>query len=138
VPLGAHERTSRGSPQALPMSTPRSSGHSEATTPQSAEPDALCPERDRPYVLVATILASSMAFVDANVVHIALPAIQADLGARFSDLQWIVNGYTLMLGALLLAGGALGDQIGRRRVFASGIALFAAASIACAVAPSVP
>jgi EmrB/QacA subfamily drug resistance transporter len=99
--------------------------------------EAPCPERDRRAVLAATILASSMAFVDASVVHVALPAIQANLDAAFSDLQWIVNGYTLMLGALLLAGGSLGDQIGRRRVFAGGIAVFAAASIACALAPDV-
>jgi EmrB/QacA subfamily drug resistance transporter len=99
--------------------------------------EAPCPERDRRAVLTATILASSMAFVDGTVVHVALPAVQADLGAEFSQLQWIVNGYTLMLGALLLAGGSFGDQVGRRRVFASGIALFALASEACALAPNV-
>ncbi|MBN1240014.1 MAG: MFS transporter [Gammaproteobacteria bacterium] len=76
-----------------------------------------------------------MAFVDGSVVHVALPAIQAEFGSAFSDLQWIVNGYTLTLGALLLAGGALGDQSGRRRIFAAGIAVFALASIACALAP---
>lgn len=96
--------------------------------------DAPCAERSRARVLAATILASSMGFIDGSVVHIALPAIQADLGASFAALQWVVNGYMLMLGALLLAGGALGDQAGRRRVFVAGIGLFVLASIACALA----
>lgn len=96
--------------------------------------DAPCAERSRPFVLAATILASSMAFIDGTVVHVALPAIQADLDSRFADLQWIVNVYTLMLGALLLPGGALGDQVGRRRVFVAGIALFMLASAGCALA----
>lgn len=109
----------------------------DGTAARDLEADAPCPERDRAAVLTATILASSMAFIDANVVHVALPTIQADFGARFSDLQWIVNGYTLMLGALLLAGGSLGDQTGRRRVFVSGIALFTVASVACALAANV-
>lgn len=98
--------------------------------------DAPCAQRDRPWVLAATILASSMAFIDGTVLHVALPAIQATFAAPFSSLQWIVNGYTLMLGALLLAGGALGDQAGRRRIFCGGIILFALASIACALAPN--
>ena len=102
-----------------------------------AEPDTTCARASRPYVLIATILASAMAFIDGTVVHIALPAIQDELGARFADLQWVVNGYTLMLGALILAGGALGDQLGRRRLFLAGIAVFAVASLGCAVAPSV-
>lgn len=109
----------------------------EGIAARDIEAEAPCPERDRPAVLAATILASSMAFIDANVVHIALPAIQADLDALFPHLQWIVNAYTLMLGSLLLAGGSLGDQTGRRRVFVIGIGLFTAASVACALAPSV-
>lgn len=96
--------------------------------------DAPCHERSRPFVLAATILASSMAFIDGTVVHVALPAIQTSLGTRFTELQWIVNVYTLMLGALLLAGGALGDQVGRRRIFVAGIALFMLASVGCALA----
>lgn len=94
-----------------------------------------CSERAQPRVLAATILASAMAFIDGTVVTIALPAIQADLGVGFQTLQWVVNAYTLMLGALILVGGALGDRLGRRRVFVTGIVSFAAASAACAAAP---
>ncbi|HSK39982.1 MAG TPA: MFS transporter [Arenibaculum sp.] len=96
---------------------------------------APCPERARPWVLGATILASAMAFIDGTVVTIALPAIRDDLGIGFQTLQWVVNAYTLMLGALILVGGALGDRYGRRRVFVTGIVLFAVASAACAAAP---
>lgn len=96
--------------------------------------EAPCAPRSRPYVLFATIIASAMAFIDGTLVHVALPAIQTSLGARFADLQWVVNGYTLMLAALLLAGGALGDQTGRRRVFIAGIVVFTLASIGCALA----
>jgi EmrB/QacA subfamily drug resistance transporter len=77
-----------------------------------------------------------MAFIDGSVVTIALPAIQANLASNFQELQWVVNGYTLMLGALLLVGGGLGDRLGRRRVFIAGIVVFALASVACAVAAS--
>jgi EmrB/QacA subfamily drug resistance transporter len=77
-----------------------------------------------------------MAFIDGSVVTIALPAIQADLASGFRSLQWVVNGYTLMLGALLLVGGGLGDRLGRRRIFIAGIAIFALASVACAAAPT--
>lgn len=94
------------------------------------------PPRARRWILVGTIVASAMAFIDGTVVNVALPALQADLGAGFAALQWIVNGYALTLGGLLLIGGAAGDRLGRRRVFVAGIALFAAASLACALAPS--
>jgi len=97
--------------------------------------DAPSDERARPCILGATIIASSMAFIDGTVVNVALPAIQAGFHASFAELQWIVNLYMLMLGALLLAGGALGDQVGRRRVFLAGIALFTLASACCAAAP---
>lgn len=86
-------------------------------------------------VLLAAILGSSMAFIDGSVVSIALPAIQRDLSASVRGAQWIVNAYMLMLGALLLVGGAAGDRFGRRRVFALGVVLFTAASIACGFAP---
>ena len=86
--------------------------------------------------LIATILASSLAFVDGSVVNVALPAMRDDLGAGAADLQWIVNAYLLTLSALLLLGGALGDRFGRRRIFVAGIAFFALASVACALAPS--
>ena len=78
-----------------------------------------------------------MAFIDGTIVHIALPAIQRELGADFGALQWVVNGYALLLGALILIGGALGDRIGRKRVYIIGVAVFAVASLACAVAPNV-
>jgi EmrB/QacA subfamily drug resistance transporter len=86
------------------------------------------------FVLAATVLASAMAFIDGSVVMIALPVIQKDFGATFQELQWISNAYTLMLGALILVAGALGDRVGRRRVFVIGIAIFAVASLGCAVA----
>src|SRR5687768_1082681 len=84
-------------------------------------------------VLAATVLASAMAFIDGTVVTIALPAIQEDLRAGFGQLQWVVNAYTLMLGALILVGGSLGDRLGRKRVFIAGVAIFAAASLLCAL-----
>ncbi|HYJ83100.1 MAG TPA: MFS transporter [Allosphingosinicella sp.] len=93
-----------------------------------------CPSRT--WTLVASILASSLSFVDGSVVNVALPAIGADLHARASGLQWIVNAYLLPLSALLLLGGAAGDRFGRRRLFLAGIALFALASGLCALAPS--
>jgi EmrB/QacA subfamily drug resistance transporter len=77
-----------------------------------------------------------MAFIDTSVVNVALPAIQADLSTGVREAQWVVNAYMLMLGALLLVGGAAGDRFGRRRVFIIGIAVFAAASVACAWAPN--
>ena len=87
------------------------------------------------WVLLATILGSSMAMLDGTVVNLALPRIAEDLDASFTDLQWIMNGYTLALASLILLGGALGDRYGRRRVFLIGAALFTVASLACAVAP---
>jgi EmrB/QacA subfamily drug resistance transporter len=93
-----------------------------------------CPNRR--LTLVASILASSLSFVDGSVVNVALPAIGADLHAHASGLQWIVNAYLLPLSALLLLGGAAGDKFGRRRLFLLGIALFALASTLCALAPS--
>ena len=90
----------------------------------------------RRWTLAATILASAMAFIDGTVVNIAIPVLQRSLGATVTDAQWIVDAYLIVLSSLLLAGGALGDQLGRRRVFMAGIALFAAASVACGAAGS--
>lgn len=87
-------------------------------------------------VLAATIGASSMGFIDSSIVPIALPAIQADFPADLSTLQWVVNIYTLFLGALVLVGGAYGDTLGRRRIFLVGTALFVASSASCGLAPS--
>ena len=91
----------------------------------------------RKWVLLATILASSMAFIDGSVVNVALPALQKDLGANIADVQWVVEAFALLLAALLLVGGAAGDRFGRRRVFALGVALFGAASIGCGLAINV-
>ena len=93
-------------------------------------------DRTGRFVLAATVLASAMAFIDGTVVMIALPVIQKDFGATFQDLQWILNAYTLMLGALILVAGALGDRVGRRRIFVIGIVIFALASLGCAIATS--
>ncbi len=86
-------------------------------------------------ILAATILASSLAFVDGSVVNVGLPAIGRSLAADASALQWIVNAYLLPLSALLLLGGAAGDRYGRRRLLITGIGIFALASLACALAP---
>ena len=88
------------------------------------------------WMLLVTVLASTMAFLDASAVNVALPAIGMELGASLSGLQWIITGYTLALAALVLLGGALGDRYGRRRVFLIGVIWFAAASILCGLAPT--
>src|SRR5436190_18074654 len=82
----------------------------------------------RPWVLAATILGSSMAFIDGTVVNVALPALQSSLHATVVDVQWVVESYGLFLSALILVGSAMGDEFGRRTVFLSGVALFAIAS----------
>lgn len=89
------------------------------------------------WVLAATILASSMAFIDGTVVNVALPALQKDLQATAIGVQWVIEAYALLLSALLLVGGSLGDQYGRRRVFLIGVSIFAAASAWCGLAPSI-
>jgi EmrB/QacA subfamily drug resistance transporter len=88
-------------------------------------------------VLAATILGSSMAFIDGTVVNVALPALQNAFHASIADVQWVVEAYALMLAALLLVGGSLGDIFGRRKVYLIGVAVFAAASAWCGVARSV-
>jgi len=90
----------------------------------------------RRWTLVATILGSSLTFIDGTVVNVALPALQTDLQATITDVQWIVEAYALFLGALILVGGSLGDQFGRKRMFLYGTALFTLASAGCGVAPS--
>ena len=89
------------------------------------------------WVLAATVLGSGMAMLDATVVNLALPRIAEDLDASFSQLQWVVNGYTLSLAALILLGGSLGDRMGRRRIFVTGAMWFTVASVLCAAAPTV-
>ena len=90
----------------------------------------------KPWVLVATILASSIANIDESVINVALPAIETDLATSIVTIQWLVNAYTLCLSALLLVGGASADQFGRRRFFIIGVSIFAAASLWCGIAPS--
>jgi EmrB/QacA subfamily drug resistance transporter len=88
-------------------------------------------------VLTATILASSMAFIDGTALNVALPALQAGLHASGEQLLWVVNAYLLMLAALIPIGGSLGDVLGRRKIFAVGICLFMLASLVCGLAPSI-
>ncbi|HXY30102.1 MAG TPA: MFS transporter [Gemmatimonadaceae bacterium] len=89
------------------------------------------------WVLAATVLGSTMAFIDATVVNVALPALQSGLGATLVQVQWVVESYALTLAALLLLGGSLGDIYGRQRIFSLGVIVFAAASAWCGVVPSV-
>lgn len=87
-------------------------------------------------MLAATILGSSMAFIDGTAVNVALPALQEHLGATVAEVQWVVEAYALFLSALLLVGGSLGDRFGRRRIFLLGVAGFALASAGCGMAAS--
>ncbi len=98
---------------------------------------APCPKASGRWVLAVTILASSMAFIDGTVVNVALPALQSSLNATAVDLQWVIEAYSLLLSALLLVGGSLGDHYGRRRIFLIGVALFASASAACGFAADI-
>ncbi len=90
------------------------------------------------WTLAAAILGSAVAFIDATVVNVALSALQRDFGADVAGVQWVVNAYTLMLAALTLTGGALGDLYGRKKMFGLGLLIFAAASLACGLSPSLP
>src|SRR5262245_62799834 len=87
------------------------------------------------WILAAAILGSSMVFIDGTVVNVALPALQSDLGATAAGIQWIIEAYTLFLGALLLLGVSLGDLYGPLLIFGVGLALFATASVWCGLAP---
>lgn len=90
-----------------------------------------------PWILAATILGSSMAFIDGTVVNVALPALQSALGVTLAEVQWVVESYALFLAALLLIGGSLGDRYGRRKIFAGGVVIFTAASAWCGLAPDI-
>ncbi len=89
------------------------------------------------WILAATILGSSMAFIDSTVVNVALPALQSSLHANIVDVQWVVESYGLFLGALILVGGSFGDVFGRRLMFVLGVVLFAIASAGCGLASSI-
>src|SRR5512135_966353 len=88
------------------------------------------------WVLVATVLGSALAAIDATVVGIALPAIGADFHTSLTSLQWVITAYLLTLAGLLLVAGAAGDHYGRRRVFTIGVSWFAVASLLCGLAPT--
>ena len=100
----------------------------------STNAESLCSESAGPWILAATILASSMAFIDGTVVNIALPSLQSSFHATVVDVQWVVESYGLLLAALILVGGSLGDMWGRRRMFLAGVVIFALASVACGLA----
>ena len=102
----------------------------------SGKSEAPCDPSSGPWVLAATIIGSSMAFIDSTVTNVALPALQQELGATAVDAQWIVESYALLLAALILVGGSLGDHYGRRRIYVLGIVLFALASVGCGLATS--
>src|SRR6476661_2236082 len=87
------------------------------------------------WTLIAVSTATFMLLLDITVVNVALPSIREDLGASFSDLQWVVDAYALTLAALVLSAGSLADRVGRRRVFTAGLAIFSVASLLCALAP---
>ena len=119
----------------MTLNTARLASPSIYTDPCLNEAIAAAPpcEKSRAavYVLAVAILASAMAFIDGTVVNVALPIIQRDLGAGAAGLQWIVESYALLLAALLITAGAMGDRFGRRLVFVTGVAIFAAASLWC-------
>lgn len=96
-----------------------------------------CAASSRHWTLVAAIIGSGLAFIDGTVVNVALPSIQRELGASTAGAQWVMESYSLFLASLLLVGGALGDRFGRRRMFMLGVALFALASIGCALSGDV-
>ncbi|GAA0560581.1 MFS transporter [Actinomadura livida] len=89
------------------------------------------------WILLATVLGSGVALLDATVVNVALPALADDLGADMAGLQWTVNAYTLTLAGFILLGGSLGDRLGRRRIFLTGVVWFAVASALCGLAPNI-
>src|SRR6202035_5595277 len=109
----------------------------DETLIRSGSASAPCKPEAGPWILTATILGSSMAFIDGTVVNVAIPTLQAAFHATVVDVQWVIESYGLFLSSLILAGGALGDLFGRRRVFLMGVGIFAAASVACGLASSI-
>jgi EmrB/QacA subfamily drug resistance transporter len=104
---------------------------------RSAQVGTPCSANARVWILAATIIGSSLAFIDSTVVNVALPALQDSFHATVVDVQWVVESYGLFLAALILVGGALGDMFGRRLVFLLGVAIFALASAYCGMAPTI-
>src|SRR5216117_2868382 len=89
------------------------------------------------WVLTAAILGSSITFIDGTVVNVVLPILQSELNADVSQVQWIVELYALLLASLILVGGSLGDRLGRKRVFMTGVVVFALASAWCGLSPNI-
>ena len=104
---------------------------------RSVSAGAPCRAEVGPWILAATVLGSSMAFLDSTVVNVALPALQTSLGATVVGVQWVVESYGLFLGALILVGGSLGDLLGRRLMFLAGVGIFATASAGCGFASNI-
>src|SRR5204863_1123901 len=104
--------------------------------PGSTIPRLARVSRQQRLTLIATILGSTIVFLDSTVVNVALPRIKSDLGMGLAGQQWVVEAYLLTLTALLLVGGSMGDQFGRRRMFEIGLVAFGATSILCALAPN--
>jgi len=109
----------------------------QRAAPSLKSPGKSIAAQSKPWILAATILASSMAFIDSTVVNVALPALQKGLSATVTDLQWVIEAYLLLLGSLILVGGSLGDMLGRRRVFLFGVCIFAGASAWCGASPNI-
>src|SRR5512135_3756512 len=112
------------------MSAPRRHPRGSASREPWSSPGAR-------WVRVASVLGSSMAFIDGSVVSVALPVLQRELGAPVSSAQWVVEAYQLFLSSLVLVGGALSDRFGRRRIFVSGTVVFAGASLSCGVSSGI-
>src|SRR5436853_1454720 len=104
---------------------------------RSVDVEVPCRAEARGWILAATILGSSMAFIDSTVVNVALPALQASFQATVVDVQWVVEGYGRFLGALILVGGSLGDLVGRRLIFIVGVAVLALPSAGGGVASNI-
>jgi EmrB/QacA subfamily drug resistance transporter len=104
---------------------------------QAGHASPLCAAAARPWVLAATILGSSLDFIDGTVVNVALPALQSQLNASIADAQWVVEAYALFLAALLLTGGTLADRYGRKRIYVIGVVLFALASTLCGLSAGI-
>src|ERR1700686_1046647 len=107
------------------------------TVSRSATGKAPCSAETSPWILAATILGSSMAFIDGTVVNVALPALQATFHTTVVGVQWVVESYGLLLSALILVGGSLGDLFGRRLIFVVGVAIFAVSSAGCGLASNI-
>src|SRR5437868_12106457 len=123
-------RASRNNAVRWPMLNLKARPCDEAAI-RSTVPTGGCTANAKPWVLAVTILASTISYIDESVVNVALPTIEADLKTSAAAVQWLINAYMLSLTALVLIGGAAGDQLGRRRVLVAGIGVFAAASLWC-------